>query len=277
MIPATAAQRRARRRNLGILALGACAAFSLAGCGSGDVAAPLGSEAASETSGLTGELMVYAAASLEPAFEGLAERFTAEHPDVTVDLSFDGSSVLATQIIGGAPADVFASADEQNMRKLSDEGLLDDEPTGFATSELAIAVAPGNPLGVEALPDLARDDVVTVVCAAEVPCGNASRTLLERDSVELRPASEEQNVTAVLAKVREGEADAGLVYASDILRAEGEVDGVEIEGAADAAGDYLIAPVSGSDAPDAAAAFAEFMLSDDAQSLFAELGFGPAR
>lgn len=277
MIPATAAQRRARHRALGILALGACAAFSLAGCGSGEVAAPLRSEAASETSGLTGELTVYAAASLEPAFEGLAERFTAEHPDVTVDLSFDGSSVLATQIIGGAPADVFASADEQNMRKLSDEGLLDDEPTGFAMSELAIAVAPGNPLGVEALPDLARDDVVTVVCAAEVPCGNASRTLLERDGVELRPASEEQNVTAVLTKVSEGEADAGLVYASDILRAEGEVDGVEIEGAADAAGDYLIAPLSGSDAPDAAAAFAEFMLSDDAQSLFAELGFGPAR
>ncbi|WP_449277011.1 molybdate ABC transporter substrate-binding protein [Leucobacter sp. GX24907] len=272
----TSSRPAARRRTLGALALMAGAALALAGCASGSSDESDTTEPA-ETSELSGELTVYAAASLEPAFQQLAEDFTAEHPDVSFDFSFDGSSVLVTQIIGGAPADVFASADEPNMTKLTDEGLNDGDPIGFATSELAIAVAPDNPLGIETLEDLAGDDVTTVICDPEVPCGNASHTLLDRDGVDLTPASEEQNVTAVLTKVSEGEADAGLVYYSDILRAEGDVEGIEIENASDAAGDYLIVPVVDSPNAEAAAAFSEFLVSDEAQALFAELGFGPAR
>jgi len=225
---------------------------------------------------------VFAAASLEPAFVELGNAFTEQNPDVTITFTFDGSSGLATQIIGGAPADVFASADEANMLKITDEGLNEGKPIGFATSELAIAIAPGNPLGIETLADLTEagpDGVlpITVICAAEVPCGNASRTLLERDVVELIPASEEQNVTAVLTKVRENEADAGLVYLSDILRSDGEVEGVSIDNASDAAGDYLIVPIVGTASPEAALAFSEFLKSAESQALFAELGFGPAR
>lgn len=277
MTSITAPRRSARRRALGALALAAGAALALAGCASESAEPDTDETATAETSELSGELTVYAAASLEPAFEQLAEDFQAEHPDVTFDFSFDGSSVLVAQIIEGAPADVFASADEPNMTKLTDESLNDGDPIGFATSELAIAVAPGNPLGIESLADLAKSDVTSVICDAEVPCGNASQTLLERDGVDLKPASEEQNVTAVLTKVSEGEADAGLVYYSDILRADGDVEGIEIEDAADAAGDYLIVPVKGSDNAEAAAAFSEFMVSDEAQELFAELGFGPKR
>lgn len=231
---------------------------------------------------LSGDVSVFAAASLQPAFEQITELFAEQHPDVTVNLSFDGSSVLATQILSGAPADVFASADENNMAKITDESMNEGEPTAFATSTLAIAVTPGNPFDIASLADLVEpgpdgQPPVTVICAAEVPCGNASRTLLERDGVELTPASEEQNVTAVLTKVREGEVDAGLVYYSDILRAGDEVEGIEIENAGDAAGLYLVVPVKGNANPEVAAAFAEFTASPEAQQLLAELGFGPAR
>ncbi len=265
---------------IGALALAAGLAAALAGCGSGQPSGPASIPDPAPASQIGGDLTVYAATSLEPAFEQIGDWFVDEHPDVSIEFSYDGSSVLATQILSGAPVDVFASADAPNMEKITSEARNDGEPTAFAASELAIAVAPGNPLGIEMLADLARAGAgapVTVICAAEVPCGNASRALLERDGVELAPASEEQNVTAVLTKVREGEADAGLVYLSDILRAEGEVDGIEIEDASDAAGDYLAVPIEGSDAPEAAAAFSEFLLTDRVQQLLADLGFGPAR
>jgi molybdate transport system substrate-binding protein len=285
---------------IGALALAAGLAAALAGCGSGQPSGPASIPDPAPASQIGGDLTVYAAASLEPAFEQIGDWFVDEHPDVSIEFSYDGSSVLATQILSGAPVDVFTSADAPNMEKITSEARNDGEPTAFAASELAIAVAPGNPLGIEMLADLARAGAgapVTVICAAEVPCGNASRALLERDGVELAPASEEQNVTAVLTKVREGEADAGLVYLSDILRAgdfqdesrsdssnrpltsprQGEVDGIEIQDASDAAGDYLAVPIEGSDAPEAAAAFSEFLLTDRVQQLLADLGFGPAR
>lgn len=275
---------RSRRHGarIGVAVAAATLAAALIGCSSPTPEPAPPGEPAAPTSTLSGELTVYAAASLQPAFEQLAELFTEQHPDVTFAFSFDGSSVLATQIISGAPADVFASADEKNMAKITDEAMNEGEPTAFATSTLAIAVAPGNPFGITSLADLVAPGPdgrppVTVICAAEVPCGNASRTLLERDGISLTPASEEQNVTAVLTKVRAGEADAGLVYSSDILSAGGEVEGIEIENAGDAAGLYSIVPVTGTAHPEAAAAFAEFMVSPEAQQLFARLGFGPSR
>lgn len=221
---------------------------------------------------------MFAAASLEPAFESLAQTFTEEHPDVEFTFTYDGSSVLATQILSGAPVDLFASADEANMQKVVDDGLIDADPTIFATSELVIAVAPGNPLGIADLSDLADPTSdgtlpVVVLCAPEVPCGTASQTLLTRDKVELSPASEEQNVTAVLTKVAAGEADAGLVYASDVLRAGGDVDGVTIAEASDAAGSYTIASTTDATAPDAARAFIDFLDSEDAQRTLEDLGF----
>ena len=234
------------------------------------------------TAELSGTLSVAAAASLQPAFEELTATFHDQNPGVTFEnLTFDGSSTIATQIIGGAPVDVFASADENNMQKVADEGLLASDAIAFATSSLQIAVAPGNPLGIETLADLVKagsdgKTPLVVICAPEVPCGAASQKLLERDSVDLTPESEEQNVTAVLTKVQEGEADAGLIYRSDVLRSEGAVEGIEIENSIEAAGTYVIAPLSASSSPEAAQAFAEFMLSDEARALLDRLGFGPA-
>ena len=276
-------KRLSRGSRIGLAALALGIAAALVGCAPGaNTDEPTEDTLETQASELSGELTVFAAASLEPAFIQLSESFTELHPDVTFAFTFDGSSGLATQILGGAPVDVFASADEPNMLKVTDEGLNEGEPIAFATSELAIAVAPGNPFGIESLADLVEPGPdgtvpVTVICAPEVPCGNASHTLLDRDGVELTPASEEQNVSAVLTKVREGEADAGLVYLSDVLRADGEVEGVSIENASEAAGDYLIVPLAGAASPEAARAFAEFLLTDEAQALFAELGFGPAR
>lgn len=271
---------RARRKSTVAAAILGAVSLLLIGCAPQAAPAPTESEAPSSDE-LQGELSVYAAASLQPAFEQLSAAFTEQHPGVTFTLTFDGSSVLATQIMSGAGADVFASADEANMQKIVDADLADGEPVVFATSELVIAVAPGNPLGIETLADLAGPAAdgsapVVVVCAAEVPCGAASKTLLDRDGVALTPASEEQNVTAVLTKVRDGEADAGLVYHSDVLRSEGEVEGIPIENSQDAAGSYVIAPVVESKSPEAAAAFVEFMSSEEAQRLFAELGFRAA-
>lgn len=235
---------------LGILA---AAALALAGCTS---AAP------------STELTVYAAASLSGAFDEIAAEFSAAHPDITVNpISYDGSSVLATQIIGGAPADVFAAADEASMATVTDAGLA-DHPVSFAANELQIATAPGNPLGLTDLASLT--DVTTVLCIPEAPCGRASATLLQNAGVTLTAASEEQNVTAVLTKVTSGEADAGLVYVTDVLAAGADVTGIPIDGADAATNVYPIAALNDSEA---AEAFLSFVTGPSGQAVLADYGF----
>ena len=261
-------------RPLRVLAAGALLLLALAGCSSPtDSASPSG-QTPSATDSLSGELTIYAAASLTGAFDELAARFETQHPDVDVaPISYDGSSVLATQLIGGAPADVFASADEINMEKVTDAGLADDAPA-FATNTLQIATAPENPKHVSDLASLADPSLTVVVCASEVPCGHASQTLLKNADVSLSPASEEQNVTAVLSKVKSGEADAGLVYRTDVTAAEDDVTGVDIEGAEAATNVYPLAALNDAKNPGAAAAFVDFVLSDDGQAILADFGFG---
>lgn len=230
------------------------------------------SESSSDTPELTGTLSVFAAASLKATFDQLREDFMAAHPSVTIpEITYDGSSTLVTQITEGAPADVFASADEANMDKIADlvTGRVD-----FATNTLVIAVAPGNPKGIASLADLARDDVVTVICSPEVPCGAASQRALNAAGVALTPASEEQNVTSVLTKVRAGEADAGLVYATDVNSAAGEVDGVDFPQAAEAVNTYPIAILADSANAAAAQAFVDLVTGASGQSVLAAAGFG---
>nr|WP_218844843.1 molybdate ABC transporter substrate-binding protein [Microbacterium pseudoresistens] len=256
-----------------MLAAAAAAGIALTGC-AGAEPAPGSTSAPTETAAdtLTGELTIFAAASLGGAFDELSAAFTAEHPDVVIKpITYDGSSTLATQLLEGAEADVFASADEKNMDKV--DGLAAD-PQAFATNVLEIAVAPGNPTDVTGLADLADPARLVVVCAPEVPCGNASHTLLDADGVALTPVSEEQNVTAVLAKVKSGEADAGLVYRTDVTAGGDEVEGVEIDGAERATNVYPLTVLKASKNPDAAKAFVEFVLSDKGQSVLADFGFG---
>lgn len=247
-------------RSLRLLALLGTAAV-LAGCSS---AAP--APAASENQ-LSGPLEVYAAASLQRSFDEIAAAFEAVHPGVTVSTVYDGSSTLATQIGEGAPADVFASADEKNMAKVEASA---PDPQLFAANTLVIAVPAGNPGAVASLADLAR--VTTVLCAAEVPCGAASATLLSNAGVTVAPASAEQNVTAVVTKVAAGEADAGLVYATDVVGRD-DVEAIVPEGADAVVNRYPIATLTDAPNPAAASAFVAFVLSDEGQKILADAGF----
>mgnify|MGYP001234825051 CR=1 FL=1 len=244
------------------LAVTACGSSATVPDSSGDPAA----------SGLSGELTIFAAASLTASFTELAADFHAENPGVTVKpISFDGSSTLATQLQEGAPADVFASADVANMDKVG--ALIDGPPELFASNVLQIAVQPGNPLGITQLSDLAIPGLHVVLCAPDVPCGASAHKLLELDGVTVKPASEEQNVSAVLTKVRLREADAGLVYITDVLAAAGAVDGVAIAGADRAFNSYPIATLAASRNPDAANAFVAYVLSPKGQAVLAKYGF----
>jgi molybdate transport system substrate-binding protein len=219
-------------------------------------------------------LTVYAAASLTAPFEQLGERFESEHDGVEVTFGFAGSSDLVAQLRGGAPADVLASADEATMEKAVEDGLVADDPRILATNTLRIAVPPGNPADVWTLQDLADPALNLVVCAHEVPCGAAARRAAEAAGVTLHPVSEEQSVTDVLAKVTTWEADAGLVYATDVLAAGDAVLGLDFAESGEAVNGYPIAVLAGSEEPELAEAFVELVLGDEGQQLLADAGFG---
>lgn len=219
-------------------------------------------------------LTVFAAASLTGTFTVLEGEFERAHPDVDVRLSFDGSSRLAEQIAEGAPADVFAAADEKSMATVADAGLAAGEPQVFATNTLTMAVAPGNPKGVDGLDDLRSDELVVVTCAAEDPCGRAAAAVSLEAGVRLRPASEEPDVKSVLAKVAAGEADAGLVYVTDVRAVGAKADGVEIPEAAAAVNRYPIVTLRESERGELARQFAAFVLSDAGQRVLEQAGFG---
>jgi molybdate transport system substrate-binding protein len=249
-----------------LLALLLPAALLLGGCTPGS-----GGEGASGSMTLT----VFAAASLTGSFEELGEQFEAQHDGVDVQLNFGGSSDLVAQIREGAPADVFASADLANMDKLTAEGLEGQAPQSFATNTLQIAVAQGNPLGIASLADVTGKDVNLVTCAPEVPCGAAAQQAAEAARVELTPVSEEQSVTDVLAKVTSGEADAGLVYVTDVISADGDVVGVDFPEASAAVNTYPITTLADSESRGLAEAFVALVLSEDGQRVLRDAGFGP--
>ncbi|WP_139982274.1 molybdate ABC transporter substrate-binding protein [Nocardioides litoris] len=245
------------------------AASGLAACGGDDDGSGAG---AGGTGGTT--LVVFAAASLTDSFGQLEQDFEASHEGVDVQLQLGGSSDLVTQVQNGADADVLATADEANMDKLSADEL-GAEPQVFATNTLEIATQPGNPDGIAGLADVAEgSDVDLVTCAPEVPCGAAAQGVAEAAGVALDPVSEEQSVTDVLGKVTSGQADAGLVYRTDVIAAGDEVTGVEVPEAADVVNRYPIAPLASSDQAELAAEFVALVLSDEGQQVLADAGFG---
>ncbi|WP_407664761.1 molybdate ABC transporter substrate-binding protein [Mycolicibacterium litorale] len=221
------------------------------------------------------ELTVFAAASLKTAFTEIGERFEADHPGVDVEFSFAGSSDLLTQLTQGAPADVFAAADTRNMDRAAAAGLLEGAAVPFATNRLTVAVAPGNPKGIGSLADLARPGVTVVLCAAQVPCGAASRAAERAAGVELRPVSEETSVTDVLNKVISGQADAGMVYVTDVLGGDGRVSAVDVPEAASAVNTYPIAALEQSEKPSLAEAFIKTVTGAAGQDVLRAAGFGP--
>ncbi|NYF97868.1 molybdate ABC transporter substrate-binding protein [Janibacter cremeus] len=215
-------------------------------------------------------LRVGAAASLTNSFEQIAEIFEAENRGVTVELQFAGSSDLAAQINGGADFDVFASANEPNMDKVADS--IAGEPTIFATNTLTIVTEPGNPEDITSLADLADPDLAVVICAPQVPCGTATQTLTDQQDVTLTPASEESQVTDVLAKVSSGEADAGLVYVTDATGAGDDVTTVPADGADAVVNRYPIAMLTGAESEEAQA-FIDLVTGTQGQRVLGDDGF----
>ncbi len=254
------------------LVLLAALAMTLTAC-SAPAAAPSASEHTAPPA-LTGSITVYGAASLTQAFTDLATEFEAANPGVTVQTTFNGSSVLVTQIQSGAPADVFASADTANMAKLTAASLVAGAPVDFATNVLEIAVPPDNPAKISSFADLAKPGVKVVVCAPAVPCGAATAAVEKATGTVIRPVSEETAVTGVLAKVQTGEADAGLVYVTDVKGANGKVRGVAFPEATDAVNTYPIAALKGSRNARAAAAFVRFVTGPVGRNVLATAGFG---
>lgn len=228
----------------------------------------------SDASRLSGTVTVFAAASLKEPFTRLAAEFERRNPGATVMLSFAGSSDLATQISQGAPADVFASADTRNMDRLSEASLIDGKVTNFATNVLGIAVPPNNPASVSSFADLARPGVKVVVCASQVPCGAAADRIEKETGTSLRPVSEESSVTDVLGKVVSGEADAGLVYVTDVKSAGAKVKGIPIPEAENAVNEYPIAAIEGGRHQELAAAFIALVEGSDGQKMLKDAGFG---
>jgi molybdate transport system substrate-binding protein len=190
---------------------------------------------------------------------------------VEVRLSFGGSSDLVQQIQAGAPADVFASADTANMDKLGDDAV---DPAPFATNTLEIAVPPDDPAKVTRLADLGRSGLKLVVCAPEVPCGAATAAVARKAGVTLRPVSEEQSVTDVLGKVSSGEADAGLVYVTDVRAAGAAVKGVPFAESRSVVNTYPIAALQDGEHRDLARQFVGFVTGPDGRQVLADAGFG---
>lgn len=254
----------------GLLAAGLAA--GLAGCAAPAGNGGAGNGTAGDGAGKT--LTVFAAASLKGPFSSIAAAFEEQHPGTAVQLSFAGSSDLVTQLSQGAPADVFASADASNMVKLQDAGLVDGTPRDFATNVLTIAVPAANPASISSFADLARPGVKVVICAGQVPCGAATKRVEREAGVALKPVSEESSVTDVLGKVSSGEADAGLVYVTDVLAAGAKVRGVPFAEAAAAVNTYPIAAVGTSRNKDLAAAFIAEVTGPEGQKILTDAGFG---
>jgi molybdate transport system substrate-binding protein len=219
------------------------------------------------------ELSVFAAASLTEVFTQIGGDFMAANPDVKVTFNFAGSNDLVTQIQQGAPADVLATADTTTMGNAGD---LVAAPRPFATNKLVIAVAPGNPLGITGLDDLSREDVKVVLAAPEVPAGKYADEILSRAGVRVDAVSLEVTVKGVATKVALGEADAGIVYVTDVSAAEGDIDAVEIPDDENVIAVYPLGTVAAAGLPEGAAAFVDYVLSADGQSILADHGFLPA-
>jgi molybdate transport system substrate-binding protein len=248
-------------------------ALALVGCAPGSTTDAAFSPGRGGQTVLSGSITVFAAASLTGVFEQMAESFEATNPDTAVNFNFAGSSDLISQMLEGAPADVFASADQNNMQKAADADLLAGAPRVFASNTLQIVVPAGNPSDIGVFADLADPGLRVVVCAPQVPCGAATDEVEAASGRTLTPVSEESSVTDVLAKVTSGEADAGLVYVTDVLRAGNQVQGISFEESSAASNRYPIAVTADSTNEPVAAAFVQFVLSDEGQALLRSAGF----
>ncbi|MDF2730040.1 MAG: molybdenum transporter, periplasmic molybdate-binding protein [Acidimicrobiia bacterium] len=233
----------------------------------------LGAVTACSGSSVEGELLVSAAASLTDAFAGMESAFEDANPDFDVVLNLGSSSALREQILEGAPADVFASANSSNMDQVAEAGEISGEAKIFATNSLQIAVPTGNPAEVTSLEDFAREELLIGLCAEDVPCGDLGRQALAKAGVIPSIDTNEPDVRALLTKIEAGELDAGITYVTDVLSASGSVEGLEIPVEMNIVAEYPIATLAGAPNPDAAVVWVEFVLSEKGQAILTSYGF----
>jgi molybdate transport system substrate-binding protein len=260
-----------RIRILGTLVVSLVVVAGMAACSS---PSSRPTPSASATAKLTGSITVYGAASLQPTFTTLATDFEVLHPGTTVQSTFNGSGVLETQIVQGAPADVFASADTAPMQALQQAGFVEGKPIDFATNTLEIAVPKGNPAHIKTFADLAKPGLKVVVCALSQPCGAATAQMEQLTGVKLAPVSEELSVTDVLTQVSTGQADAGLVYVTDVKSAGPTVEGVPFEQSGKVVNTYPIAALKHSSDPALARAFVSYVTGPAGEAVLKVAGFG---
>jgi molybdate transport system substrate-binding protein len=254
----------------------AASVLVVAACGDSSAGSPTsgGSAVASSSGGdLSGTVTVFAAASLTDVFGDLGDQLMADNPDLDVQFNFAGSSALATQLTQGAPADVFASANQEQMTVVTDAGLQAAEPGIFTENVLEIAVPKGNPGKVTGLADFGNADLTLAICAADVPCGAAAAAVFADAGISAQPDTEEEDVKAALTKVQLGEVDAALVYATDVQAAGSDVEGIEFPEAEQEVNDYPICVLAAAPNPEAAQAFVDLVNSDAGQQALTDAGF----
>ncbi|MET7457248.1 molybdate ABC transporter substrate-binding protein [Streptomyces sp. NPDC005574] len=267
---------RRTRRTLQVTGVGAAALLVLSACSSSDSdssKAPDTSAPDSASAKVSGEVTVFAAASLKESFTTLGKDFEKAHPGTKVTFSFGGSDALAASITGGAPADVFAAASPKTMAIVTGEGDAEGTPATFVRNRLEIATLPGNPDKIASLKDLTRSGLKVVLCDKTAPCGAAAQKALDASRLKLTPVSYEQDVKSALNKVVLKEADAAVVYRTDVKAAGDKVVGVDFPESADAVNDYPIALLK--DAPHAAAAkaFVALVRSAEGRQVLTGAGF----
>ena len=257
-------------RRLTVIAAGVAACAALAACSSssGSGSSPSASGSASSS----GSITVFAASSLTGAFTQLGKQFEAAHPGDKVTFSFGPSSGLATQIISGAPADVFASAAPANMQQVVTAGDA-SSPQNFAKNIMEVAVPPSNPAHVKSVNNLATSSVKVALCQPQVPCGVTAAEVFKNAGIKVKPVTFQPDVKSVLAQVETGNVDAGMVYVTDVMAAGSKVKGVTIPAADNASTTYPIATVSKSSHASIAQAFIAYVLSPAGQSVLTAAGF----
>lgn len=263
---------RRTRRTLQMAGAGAAALLALSACSSSDSdsSAKSGSSASPK---LSGTVTVFAAASLKESFTTLGKDFEKEHPGTKVTFNFGGSDTLAASITSGAPADVFAAASTKTMAIVTDKKDAATTPVTFVRNQLEIATLPGNPDKIASLKDLTKSSLKVVLCDKTVPCGAAAQKALDASSLKLTPVSYEQDVKSALTKVELKEADAAVVYKTDVHAAGDKVQGVEFPESADAINDYPIALLKDAPNAEAAKAFIALVQSAEGQKVLTEAGF----
>ena len=265
-------------RRAAIAAVSLLSAVCLAACGgsasnssTGTTTGAASAGASGGTGKATGKVTVLAAASLQGAFEEIEKTVEKDNPGLDVTFDFQGSQDLVASLAGGDSADVLATANNSTMKSAADQKLVGNQ-TEFATNVLTLIVPKGNPKKITGL-DSSLDGANLVICAPEVPCGEATKKLAQAQGITLKPVSEEQKVTDVRGKVESGEADAGIVYTTDAAAAKDKADKIDIPDGG-VVNHYPIAPTAKPENPAGAQVFIDAVTGKTGQEILAKHGFG---